>query len=312
MAHQRPFRFGVQASRAATGRDWLELARRTEALGYSALLMPDHFGDQLAPVPALAAAAACTTTLRIGALVFDNDYRHPVVLAKEAATLDLLSEGRLELGLGAGWLATDYQQSGIPYDEPRVRIDRMVEGLAVLKGLLAGGRFSYTGSHYTIAEVEGCPRPVQQPHPPILIGGGGKRILSIAAREANTVGVTANARLGYIGPHTARDVTAAAFDQKLAWVREAAGPRFDDLELQVGNFLFRLTDDPEGIGQRAAQAMAMDYEEVRDTPLVLLGSEEQIVELLLQRRERYGFSFVTVSGDVVEEFAPIVARLAGK
>ena len=176
----RGFRFGVQASRAASAREWADLARRAEANGYDVLTMPDHFTDQLAPVPALMAAADATTDLRVGALVFDNDYKHPVVLAKELATIDLLSDGRLEIGLGAGWMISDYEEAGIPYDSPKVRIDRFVEGLRVIKGTMAEGRFSFAGEHYTVTDYDGQPKPVQRPCPPVLIGGGGKRVLSIA------------------------------------------------------------------------------------------------------------------------------------
>src|ERR1019366_8791467 len=177
MAHARKFRFAAQLSKApdGTARSWAEQARKAEDLGFSTLLMPDHFGDQLAPVPALMAAADATTTLRVGALVFDNDYRHPLVLAKEAATIDLLSGGRLELGLGAGWMRSDYDESGISYDDPAVRVDRFEEGLAVITGLLeAEGAFSFSGEHYTVTEHTATPRPAQRPRPPLIIGGGGE------------------------------------------------------------------------------------------------------------------------------------------
>src|SRR5260370_721395 len=180
MTEKRRFRFGAQLTRAATAPEWGQTARKVEDLGYSALLMPDHFEDQLAPMPALMAAANATSKLRVGTLVLDNDYRHPVVLAKEAATLDLLCEGRLELGLGAGWMATDYERSGIPCDSVGVRIDRMEEALAILKGLFADGPFSFSGKHYRIRELEGQPKPIQKPHPPFIIGGGGRRILRLS------------------------------------------------------------------------------------------------------------------------------------
>src|SRR5438128_9071598 len=168
----KPFRFGVQEHSAPSGKAWRDRARLVEALGYQALFLPDHFGEQLAPIVALLSAADATSTLRVGSLVFDNDYRHPVVLAKEVATLDLLSDGRFDFGLGAGWLKSDYDQSGIPYDTPGVRIERMEEGLAIIKGLLAGGPFSFAGKHYRITSAESYPAPVQKPHPPIVIGGG--------------------------------------------------------------------------------------------------------------------------------------------
>src|SRR2546426_3745581 len=184
MSKPRPFRFAVQEHRAPSAKAWKDNARRVDAHGYSALYLPDHFTDQVGPFAALMAAADATTSLRVGSLVFDNDYRHPVVLAKEAATIDLLSDGRLDLGLGAGWLVSDYEQAGIPYDSPGTRIERMEEGLQIIKGLMAGGSFSFTGKHYRISGMEGFPLPVQKPHPPIVIGGGGRRMLSLAAREA--------------------------------------------------------------------------------------------------------------------------------
>jgi len=196
MTHPRKIRFGIQLATATTGAEWAELARKAEDLGYSTLFMPDHFGDQLAPVPALMAAADATTTLNVGALVFDNDYKHPLVLAKEMATQDVLSGGRLEIGLGAGWMEADYRAAGMAYDRPGVRIDRFAEGLAVIKGAMADGPFSFSGDHYTITDHDGRPKPVQQPHPPLLIGGGGRRVLSIAAREADIVGINASMAAG--------------------------------------------------------------------------------------------------------------------
>ncbi|NBO55523.1 MAG: TIGR03621 family F420-dependent LLM class oxidoreductase, partial [Actinobacteria bacterium] len=181
----KPFRFGVQAHRANSRSEWIELAKRAEGNGYAVLTMPDHFNDQLAPVPALMTIADATTHLRIGALVWDNDYKHPLVLAKELATMDLLSDGRLEIGIGAGWMASDYEEAGMPYDSPKVRIDRFVEGLAVIKGLMQEGPLNFTGEHYKITNHDGLPKPVQRPYPPVLIGGGGKRVLTIAAREAD-------------------------------------------------------------------------------------------------------------------------------
>jgi probable F420-dependent oxidoreductase len=301
----------VQAANAADGESWVRLAQRVESLGYDVLTMPDHFGDQLAPVPALAAAAAATNTLRVGALVFDNDYRHPVVFAKEMATLDVLSGGRVELGLGAGWLTTDYEQSGIAHDPAGVRIDRMVEGLRVIKGLMADGPFSFEGTHYRIAGLDGCPKPVQRPHPPIVIGGGGRRMLSIAAREANTVGVNANLRAGRIGPEMAEDVTPAAFQRKIGWVREAAGDRFDALELEVQAFFLAVTDDREATAAAVGQAFSMAAADVLQVPLVLIGTVAQIADELRRRRETYGLSYLTVGADVMESFAPVVELLSG-
>jgi probable F420-dependent oxidoreductase len=239
----RGFRFGVQASRAASAREWADLARRAEANGYDVLTMPDHFTDQLAPVPALMAAADATTDLRVGALVFDNDYKHPVVLAKELATIDLLSDGRLEIGLGAGWMISDYEEAGIPYDSPKVRIDRFVEGLRVIKGTMAEGRFSFSGEHYRVTDYDGLPKPVQRPCPPVLIGGGGKRVLSIAAREADIVGINGTLTAGVIGVEAVSTMTAAEVDKKVAIVAEAGAHRLADIEMNIRTFFVKVTDD---------------------------------------------------------------------
>ncbi|HZX55791.1 MAG TPA: TIGR03621 family F420-dependent LLM class oxidoreductase [Ilumatobacteraceae bacterium] len=312
MISARPFRFGVQASTADDAHAWVRFARQVESLGYSTLTMPDHFGDQLAPVPALMAAAAVTTTLRVGGLVWDNDYKHPVVLAKELATMDVLSGGRLEIGLGAGWLATDYQQSGIPYDSNKVRVDRFEEGLAVIKGAMRGEPFSFAGQHYTITDYAGAPRPVQAPCPPILVGGGGPRVLSIAAREADIVGINGNLAAGAIGPDAIASMTAAAVDQKIATVAAAAGSRLAEIEFNVRAFMVRVTDERQAARQQIADFVQVDPTMVSESPFVLIGTPAQMVDDLLQRRERWGFNYVIVGGEDVESFAPVVAELAGK
>src|SRR5712692_8347174 len=245
MAEKRKFRFGAQVYKAPTAAAWLDKARKIADLGYSSLLMPDHFHDTLGPLVALTAAALAAPTLRIGTLVLDNDFRHPADLAKELATLDLVTGGRLELGIGAGWMLTDYQQSGIPYDRPGVRIDRFEEGLAIMKGLLSDdGPVTFAGKHYTITAHEGTPKPVQKPHPPILIGGGGKRVLTIAGREADIVSINFDLRSGAIGPEVGPSGTAEATREKVGWVRDAAGDRFDDVELSLTIFVGMITDDP--------------------------------------------------------------------
>jgi probable F420-dependent oxidoreductase len=307
----RPFRFAAQISGAASAKEWAERARQAEDLGYSTLTMPDHFGDQLAPVPALAAAAAATTALRLGTLVFDNDYKHPLVLAKETATLDLLSDGRLELGLGAGWMRADYEQAGMRYDPPSVRIDRFVEGLAVMKGLMGDGPFSFSGEHYTITEHEGLPKPVQRPHPPIVIGGGGRRILSIAAREADIVSVNPDLREGLGGAETAPNATPASTARKIGWIKEAAGDRFNDIELNVLIGFCMVTDDPMPIAEAMAPAFGgITPEEALHVPVCLVGSIEFMVEELQRRREEWGFSYIGIEGPW-EAFGTVVSRLAG-
>jgi len=311
MAHPRRFRFGVQASTAASGDDWRALARRVEDLGYSTLFMPDHFGDQLAPVPALMAAADATSELRIGALVFDNDYKHPVVLAKEAATLDLLSGGRLELGVGAGWMVSDYEQAGMAYDPPKVRVDRFAEGLAVIKGLFAEGELHFEGEHYRIEGLDGRPKPVARPHPPILIGGGAKRMLSIAAREADIVGINPTVASGQVDAAAAADTVASAWDRKVAWVRAAAGARFDDLEINCLTYTISVTDDRQAISQRLAPAFGVDAAEVPTIPHAFVGTVDQICDDLEWKRDRWGVSYFVVQAASVDACAPIVARMAG-
>ncbi len=307
----RKFRFGVQTSNARTGADWTQKARQIEDLGFSTLFIPDHFNDQLAPVPALMAAADATSTLRIGGMVFDNDYRHPLVFAKECATLDVLSGGRLELGIGAGWMQTDYDASGIVYDRPGVRIERLQEALAIFKGLLGGEPFSFSGKHYTIANHTGTPKPVQKPRPPILVGGGGKRVLSLAAREADIVGVNFNLAPGAVNQQVMLTGDATATGEKMRWIREAAGSRFDELELNVTVFVSIVTDDRASMAERISGGFGMPPADLLESPHAVLGSAEQIVDTLQERREKFGFSYVVFSGDGFAQLAPVVKRLAG-
>jgi probable F420-dependent oxidoreductase len=314
MVHDRKFRFAAQLSRApdGTARSWAEQARKAEDLGYSALMMPDHFGDQLAPVPALAAVADATTTLRMGSLVFGNDYRHPLVLAKEAATLDVLSEGRFELSLGAGWMRTDYDESGITYDTPRVRVDRFEEAVTVLNGLLrSDGPFSFEGEHYQVHEHTLLPRPVQQPGPPLIIGGGGKRILSFAARNADIVSINVNLRDGTGGPETAPNATPERTREKIGWVKEAAGARFDSLELNSLIGFVMITEDATGIIEAMAPHFGIDTKDALHIPLALIGTLDEMTEELRWRREEYGISYWSIEADSWEQLAPVVSELTG-
>jgi len=274
--------------------------------------MPDHYDDQMAPVPALMTAANVTTTLRVGALVWDNDYKHPAVLAKELATMDVLSDGRLEIGIGAGWMISDYEQMGIPYDSAKIRIDRFVEGIKVIKGAMAQGPFSFSGEHYTITGYNGTPKPVQAPCPPILIGGGGKRVLSIAAREADIIGINATMSAGVVGPDAISTMNAAAVDEKVDIVRQAAGSRFADIEMNVRAFLVNITDDAAGAAAGIAAMMGVEPKMVEETPFALVGPPNKLIEDLLARRERWGFSYVIVGAEDVDSFAPVVSALNGK
>jgi probable F420-dependent oxidoreductase len=307
----RPFRFGVQTKSAGSRSEWVELARKIEDRGYSTLTMPDHFDDQLAPSVALMAAADATEVLRIGALVWCNDYRHPVVFAKEAATLDLLSEGRLEVGIGAGWMTTDYEQAGMQHDSAGTRIERMTEAVDVLKGLFGEGPFSYAGSHYTIDNLDSSPKPHQTPHPPFLVGGGGPRMLRTAGRIADIVGVNPNMASGVIDADTAADATPERYAEKVGWVRQGAGDRFDDIELQVRTFIVHVTDDRQATAESLAAAMNISVEDGLASPLAMIGNPAQIVDDLRERREKYGFSYIVVGAEEMDAFAPVVAELAG-
>jgi probable F420-dependent oxidoreductase len=310
MTSLRPFRFGVQVSGPSDAAGWVEQARKVEDLGYSTLTMPDHFTDQLAPVPALTAAAAVTTTLRLGALVYDNDYKHPLVLAKELATQDVLSGGRVEIGLGAGWMEADYRWAGMPYDRAGVRIDRFVEGIAVIRGAMAAGPFSFQGEHYTITDYDGLPKPVQSP-PPLLIGGGGDRVLRIAAEHADIVGINGNMKAGSIGPDAVASMTREVVETRVALVREAAAAAGRDVELNIRTFLVAVTDDAAAATSRIARTIGVDDAMVEQSPFALVGPPEHLVDVLRQRREELGFSYVIVGGPDVEPFAPVVAALAG-
>jgi probable F420-dependent oxidoreductase len=306
-----PFRFGVQLSKTDSAAAWRDAARKIEGLGYSTLFIPDHFDDQFGPLVALTAAAEATSTLRVGSLVFGNDYRHPIVLAMEIATLDLFSEGRVEFGLGAGWMTSDYEQSGIAADAAGVRISRMAESLAVMKSLWSTGEATYKGEYYQVTGALGAPTPVQRPHPPIIIGGGGQRVLGIAAREADIVGVNPSLAAGYIGPEVLETTTAEYYRQRIEWIKQAAGKRFGELELQCLTFLVQIVPDREEAVARLAGALSVSAEQITESPIAMIGTTDQIIETLRERREQFGFSYIVVHEAELDTFAPVVAALTG-
>lgn len=317
---QRPFRFGVLCEEMGTREAWITKARRVEELGYATLLLRDHFlpgsfGDQFAPLSALMAAAMMTNTLRIGSMVFDNDYRHPVVLGKEVATLDVLSGGRFEFGLGAGWMGSEYEQAGLPFDPPGTRIDRFEEALQIFKGLFADEPLTFAGKHYTITGIHSFPRPLQRPHPPILIGAGGRRMLAIAAREADIVGILAGPLNA--GAPTVNDpaaYTAESFAQKITWLRQAAGERFTQLELSVITTPV-LTQNRSLGAEQVAQTRGwsgVSVEEILEMPTIFIGTVEQVAEQMLERREHFGISYYMTFDRQMEAYAPLVERLSGK
>jgi probable F420-dependent oxidoreductase len=304
------FRFGVQLERATSGAAWRSMVRKVEDLGYSTVFLPDHFGDQLAPMVALAAAAEATTTLRVGTLVLGNDYRHPLVLAKEAATLDLLSEGRLELGIGAGWMTSDYEQSGLALDPPGTRVERLAEAVAVMKRLWSGGG-DFEGSHYRLSAAEGAPLPHRRPHPLLMIGGGSRHVLDLAGREADIVGVNPRLTEGFIGPDTLASIAPDRYDRRLEWLRQGAGDRFDEIELQGLTFFVRVVPDRDRVIEETAALFNLPPEVAVDVPIALIGSVEQLTETLAVRRTRWGMSYWVVHEGDIDSFAPVVAAVAG-
>jgi probable F420-dependent oxidoreductase len=310
-AHPRRFRFAVELHDPLPGLTWLDSFRAVEDLGYSTLFLPDHFDEGPGVLTALAAAAAVTTNLHLGPLVLDCDYRHPVPLARELATIDIISEGRLELGLGAGWKALDYTWAGITMDRPGVRVSRMIEHVAVLKGLFADGPFSFDGEHYRIDALDGTPKPFRSGGPPILIGGGAPRVLRFAGANADIVGVNASIHSGEIDADAARDAMGDRIDAKVAWVREGAGDRFDELELNAWLSVAEITDDADGFAQMIAPLFGVSPSIALQSPLTLIGSAGQIADRLSERRERWGYSYHVIPGDKAHDFAPIVATLTG-
>lgn len=303
-----------------SGREWIEQARKAEDLGYSTLLVPDHYVNPFAPVAAISVAAAVTNTLRVGSYVFDNDFRHPAMLAKEMATLDLLTEGRVEIGIGAGWHGGDYEQTGTTFDPPGVRVSRLEEAVHIIKALFGEEPVDFAGKYYTIKGLYGQPAPVQKPHPPIMMAGGSKRVLSMAAREADIVGLHLRTYADGSGGDPTSSSHAATLE-KLEWVRQAAGERFDRLELNVLVVRVVITDNPrQAAEERASEEQlatragrpGLTPELLLETPNALFGTIDGIVETLEMRREQYGISYVTVTGEHMEAFAPIIARLNGK
>lgn len=313
----KPFRFLAEPGDVPDGATLAAAARRAESMGYAVLVYPDHLVTPLGVLPALAYAAAATERLRLAPFVLNNDLRHPAVLAQDLATIDLLSGGRLEVGIGAGWNAPEYTATGIAFDPVGVRVSRLAEAVAVLKGCFGDGPFDHAGGHYRLAAHEGLPKPVQRPHPPFFIGGGGRRILTLAAREADTVGLAPRLLPGTTRADP-RTITAAATHEKIAWVREAAGSRFDDLELNVYPTVAPIVvtdharreaaDILDGI--RARTGVEIEMDDLLASPHVLIGSVPGLVEKLLEVRERFGISSVMTGS--VDELAPVVERLAGR
>ena len=308
----QPFRFGVQLS-TLPPHDWAERLRRIEALGYASVFWPDHFTTQWEPVAALAAAAAATKRMAVGSLVYDVDYRHPVVLAKAAATIQLLSGGRHEFGIGAGWMETDYREAGMNYDRPGVRIERLEEALQVIRSMWQNERTSFEGRHYRIRGMaRAAELPADMAPPRILIGGGGKRVLALAGRHADIIGINPTIVAGRVLPETPADLAPERVREKVGWVREAAraaGRDPEALEFSTLSFVVAVSDDPKPLREALAKGSGMSVEEVADAPLFLTGSAAEIQDRLQKRREQTGISYVVIQGRdeaALERFAQAV------
>jgi probable F420-dependent oxidoreductase len=307
----RPFRFGVAVNNAPTRRSWRQLVRKIESLGASSVCVSDHFNDQLAPLPALAAAAEATTTLRLATHVLCNDFKHPVVHAKELATIDVLSAGRLEWGMGAGWFDPDYRTSGMAMDPPAVRVSRLIEAVGIIDGLFGPDEVTNHGAFYAVDGLVGTPRPVQAPRPPSMIGGARRRILSFAAREADIVGIAPDPESRTLLGRPPLLSVAAALDRQQSWIQAAAVARPEPPELQVVTMPL-VTDDVEGRVQQIAPSMGLEPDEVRASPYALVGSVDQMCEELERHRARWGLSYWVIPGASLDGFAPVIDRMTGR
>lgn len=308
------FRFGLDVGDNVGRDEFVAVVGRAEASGFAVVTGPDHVGSRLAAVlPMLTVAAEVSPSIRVSPMVLANDFRHPVVLAKDAATMDILSEGRFELGIGTGWIRHQYEAAGVTYESARIRVDRFEEAIAVIKGCWSGEPFSFAGSHYQVNKVT-CPRPIQQPHPPILIAGSGPRMLKIAGREADIVSIS---------PGTPGSSTFEKFGSDLAtsgdrltaqvdWIRQGAGPRFDEIELSVFAHHVDVTNDMDQKTQEFAAQTQTTLDAVIQSPHVLIGSTSAVVEMLLDRRERHGISYIIFDAADLDAVEPVVSQLAGQ
>jgi probable F420-dependent oxidoreductase len=310
----RPFRFGVSIWQVASRAELADKARKIEALGYDVLNFPDHLNERIAPMPALMAAAEATATLRVGTNVLNNDLRHPVLVAREAAAIDLLTEGRLQLGLGAGSIKSEYDEAGLPFDPGRTRVERLAEAVVVIKRLLNGEAVTFASQHYQITGHRIAPLPIQKPRPPILIGGNGPRLLALAAREADIVGFSGiTFRNGGASPADVSGWRPSAVDEKVRLVREAAGERYDGLELNALVQRVALTEDRRAVAEELQRHWPeLRADDILQSPFLLVGTVDEMVEDLQKRRQRWGISYYAVHEPYFDDFAPVVARLCGK
>ncbi|HLQ62284.1 MAG TPA: TIGR03621 family F420-dependent LLM class oxidoreductase [Candidatus Acidoferrales bacterium] len=312
----RPFRFAFGCGRVVSRKELQERARAAEEIGYSVALIADHLLDQLAPIPTLQCVADATERLRVGTIVFNNDLRHPAVLAQDLATVDQLSGGRLEIGMGAGWNQVEYERTNLSFDGAGVRIARLEESLKVLKGLFGEGSFTLAGEHYRLKDMDGRPKPAQKPHPPFMVGGGGPRLLRLAAREADIVGFAPRTPFN---AENVRTLTLEGTAEKVGWVREAAGERFAGLELNTYPAIgpVAVVDDPRPqlseISERlkANLGATLTVAELEESPHVFIGPLSFLVDKVRMLRERLGLSYFLLATPELGGLAPLVEQLAG-
>lgn len=322
----QPFRFGIMSAAGGSRQALKDKVQRAEDLGYWSFLFNDHYAgpgpamqsanhgiQDVAAIPTIALAAEATSTLKVGFRVLCVDYHQPVVLVKELATLDLYSEGRLEAGLGAGWIEAEYEAMGVPFDPPGIRIQRLSDFVDLLDQSFGDGEVAVDGRHGVRASgFEAVPKPVQRPRPPIAIGGGARRILQLAGRKADIVAFNINNATGKLGPEGPSKATAEVTDQRVTWVRDAAGDRFADIQLEIGAYFSFVTDDAHGFAGNYVGFVGPDPESVIDHPHSLIGTVDAICDRIHERRERWGFSYITILDNAMDSFAPVVSRLAGK
>ena len=319
----KPFRFAVQSFNAESGAAWADFARQAEGLGYSALHLADHLlgagpaltaanhpEQNMAAIPAMAYAAAVTSEINIGCRVFCIDYHNPLVLIKSAMTIDKLSNGRLEFGLGAGWIKEEYAALDIAFDEPRVRIDRLDDVVQGVKAFRGDGPADIENSTLNWKGFEGTPKPVGKA--PIMIGGGSPRILRLAGREADIVSLNFNNRSGMIGPDGVQLSSEAETQKKVGWIKQGAGDRFGDIELEIGAYFTVVMDDPAPVLAQFAGMFGLSEEDMSRHPHALFGSVDVICAELERRRDLHGISYITVPETAMVDFAPVVKRLTGK
>jgi len=307
----RPFTFGAICEASMSGVEWRDLCRTVEDVGCSTLLVSDHFGDQLALVPALTSALDATSHLRVGALVACNDYRNPVMYAKELATIDVLSDGRVDWGMGAGWLSPEYAQVGIPFEPGPVRASRLIESVRLMKGLFADAPVTFEGEHYRVRDLNGTPKPLQRPHPPLLLAGSGRRLLSFAGAQADIVGIAPSLRARRIGAAPPECTVEAAMDDQIGWIRAGAGERFGDLVLNAVAFPSIVTANRTATAEKVAPNVGYTPDEVLRSPHVWIGTVEEICRSIAGWRERWGLTYWAVNARSIRSLAPIIERMAG-